>query len=123
MASSTVRQQPTPTDWPHITLNANGAACIDGTRFKVSTVIIDYTRNRLTPEQIQQNYPALSLAQVHAALLFYYDHKQELDEKLAAEDQYAEAMRAADTNGLTRSQLVQRLRDKKQTADPNMGAA
>jgi uncharacterized protein (DUF433 family) len=39
-----------------------------------------------TPEQIQANFPALSLAQVHGAIVYYLEHQDELDAHFAKED-------------------------------------
>ena len=40
-----------------------------------------------TPEQIQANFPTLTLAQVHGAIVYYLEHQQELDARFAADDQ------------------------------------
>ena len=40
-----------------------------------------------TPEQIQANFPTLTLAQVHGAIVYYLEHQNELDARFAAEDQ------------------------------------
>jgi uncharacterized protein (DUF433 family) len=39
-----------------------------------------------TPEQIQANFPTLSLAQVHGAIVYYLEHQDELDARFAEED-------------------------------------
>jgi uncharacterized protein (DUF433 family) len=39
-----------------------------------------------TPEQIQANFPGLSLAQVHGAIVYYLEHQDELDARFAADD-------------------------------------
>ena len=43
-----------------------------------------------TPQQILVEYPDLSLAQVHAALAYYYDHVDEIEAELAAEEGWDE---------------------------------
>ena len=43
-------------------------------------------------EEIAGKYQ-LSLAAVHAAIAFYYDHREEIDRRLEAEDAYVEAFR------------------------------
>ena len=49
----------------------------------------DYVRAN-TPERILEAYPDLSLAQVHAALAYYYDHPDEIEETLKAEEGWDE---------------------------------
>jgi uncharacterized protein (DUF433 family) len=39
-----------------------------------------------TPEQVQANFPTLSLAQVHGAIVYYLEHQDELDARFAEED-------------------------------------
>ena len=39
-----------------------------------------------TPEQIQANFPTLSLAQVHGAIVYYLEHQGELDVRFSEED-------------------------------------
>jgi uncharacterized protein (DUF433 family) len=39
-----------------------------------------------TPEQIQANFPNLSLAQVHGAIVYYLEHQDELDARFAEEN-------------------------------------
>jgi uncharacterized protein (DUF433 family) len=63
----------------HIRLDARGVAWIDDTNTKVIEVAQDMIAHGWSPEEIHFQHPHLSLAQIHAALGFYYDHKQELD--------------------------------------------
>ena len=42
----------------------------------------------LGPEQTQQQYPQLSLAQIHAALAYYYDHRHALAPAIQARLQH-----------------------------------
>ncbi|HJT32900.1 MAG TPA: DUF433 domain-containing protein [Pirellulales bacterium] len=47
------------------------------------------------PEEIQAEHPHLSLADVHAALAFYYDHQAQLDAQIEQDQKDAEALWAA----------------------------
>lgn len=66
----------------HIELRPNRdgqlRAYIVGTRVRVQDIVSDYERHGLSPEQIAREHPHLSLAQIHAALAFYW--QQELIE-------------------------------------------
>lgn len=63
----------------HVELDEHGVAWIEGTRVKVIEVAIDKIVHGSSPEEIHFQYPHLSLAQIHAALAFYYDNQAGLD--------------------------------------------
>lgn len=65
-----------------------GKAAIDNTRVRVNNVVW-FHKDGLTPAQILEHYPDLSLAQVHAALAYYYDHVEEIESELAREEDAA----------------------------------
>lgn len=46
--------------------------------------VVERTRLGETPEQIAEAYPILSLAQIHDALGYYYDHPVEIDTHIQA---------------------------------------
>jgi uncharacterized protein (DUF433 family) len=56
-----------------------GVAWIDDSNIKVVEVILDHVQGK-SPEQIHETHPHLSLVQIHAAIAYYYDHKQEVDD-------------------------------------------
>jgi uncharacterized protein (DUF433 family) len=66
-----------------------GKACIDHTRIAVADVITLLRRGK-TPEEMRVAYPSLTLAQVHAAISYYYENPDEI-EATFAEDDAAEA--------------------------------
>ena len=65
--------------YPHIEINANGIAMISGTTTKVVEIVQDFLAHHWDAEEIQRQYPYLSLAQIHSAFAYYYDHEQELE--------------------------------------------
>ncbi len=60
----------------------SGKPRIAGTRITVADVAIMYLRMGQSLEEIAGKYQ-LSLAAVHAAMAFYYDHRQEIDQGIA----------------------------------------
>ena len=77
--------------YPHIVKEpgyCGGKAAIDNTRVRVNNVAW-LAKQGLTPQQVLEHYPDLTLAQVHAALAYYYDNTGEIDAELAAEEQAA----------------------------------
>jgi uncharacterized protein (DUF433 family) len=67
----------------HIHLDERSVAWIDDTNVKVIEVVLDKLAHGSTPEEMHLQYPHLSLAQIHAALTYYYDHQTELDAEIA----------------------------------------
>lgn len=65
-----------------------GQPVIVGTRIRVATVLTCY-RQGMSVEEIVQQYPAPRPADVHDALAYAYDHMDEIDADLAADDETA----------------------------------
>lgn len=70
---------------PHITNNpavCGGSAIIHGTRFPVRSVAMYVLQHGLAPEELVAKFPHLSLAQIHDALAYYYDNRQEIENEI-----------------------------------------
>ena len=65
-----------------------GRAVVAGTRIRVS-LILSCHRQGMTVEEIVQSYPHLRPADVHDALAYAYDHPEEIEADLAADDKSA----------------------------------
>ncbi|HMO79970.1 MAG TPA: DUF433 domain-containing protein [Pyrinomonadaceae bacterium] len=63
----------------HITLNEEGFPIVRGTKTKVIQIVMDVMAHGWNADEIHEQYPYLSLAQIHSALAYYYDHRKELD--------------------------------------------
>lgn len=70
-----------------------GKPCIGGHRIRVQDVAGDYEHRGLSPDAICDAHPGLTLAQVHAALAYYFDHRDEIVAEIEAERKFAEAFR------------------------------
>ena len=69
-----------------------GRPCIAGTGVSVRR-IAQWHNMGLIPEEVVQTFGGhLSLAQVHAALAYYYANQEEIDADLAAEDRETEVL-------------------------------
>ena len=76
----------TPTDIKYIVIDPEiygGRPTIAGHRIAVIDVAV-WLRQGMTPDEIARQFH-LTLAEVHAALAYYHDHKAELDERMLAE--------------------------------------
>ncbi len=71
----------------HIEITENGDPRLVGSRIKVKHLVAVKHAHGYTAEQMQaEAYPHLSLAQIHAALAYYYDHQGEIDESIKREE-------------------------------------
>ncbi len=55
---------------------------IAGTRLRVLDIIIEYEYLGYTPDEIIRSHPHLTLSQVHDALSFYYENREEMDKEI-----------------------------------------
>jgi uncharacterized protein (DUF433 family) len=94
----------------YIVIDKNGTPRVAGTRSSVANIVVD-TMNGMTPADIHRGYPHLSMAQIHAALAYYYDHKDEIDADIArGEALYEAALREGKV--ASRAELEKRLKEK-----------
>jgi uncharacterized protein (DUF433 family) len=71
---------------------AGGKPRVAGHRITVQNVVIWHERMGLSADEIASHH-GLSLADVYAALAYYYDHRQEIDEAILADESYAAELR------------------------------
>jgi len=68
-----------------IELDEHGIPWIAGANTKVVEVVLDKMAHGSSAEEMHLQYPHLSLAQIHAALSFYYEHQSEIDAQILRE--------------------------------------
>ena len=83
---------------------------IKGTRVGIETVLYDYIHRARTPEQIAASYPALTLEQVYATILYYLRDRPTLDGYLAAWLEFGHRMRAEQARDPAARDFAARLR-------------
>ena len=72
---------------PHVASDATvcgGSPIILGTRFPVRSVVHYVLRLGLTPEELVERFPHLTLAHVYDALAYYYDNRAEVEADITA---------------------------------------
>jgi uncharacterized protein (DUF433 family) len=74
---------------PPLTPNDDGVIRIGRTRVLLDTVIAAFAEGA-TAEEIAQQYPALTLAEVYATVAYYLNHKADVDAYLRAGEQFAQ---------------------------------
>lgn len=71
-----------------------GRACIAGHRIRVMDIVVWHERRGYTPDEIVDMFPGITLADVHAAMAYYFDHREEIEADLRQEAETAESVRA-----------------------------
>ncbi|MBI3680192.1 MAG: DUF433 domain-containing protein [Acidobacteria bacterium] len=66
---------------PPLQFDAHGVCRAAGTRVTLLT-LIDAFQEGASPEEIYQEYPSVSLADVYAVIAFYLSHRDEIDSYL-----------------------------------------
>ena len=69
-------------------------AYITGTRIRVQDVYFQSEVHGQSADQIVDAFPHLTLAQVHAALAYYFDHQDEIQQEIREDEAFADAMNA-----------------------------
>lgn len=96
------------TAWPFIELNDGGIAFVQGTQTKVTEIVECHLAYRWDAEQIHRQLAGLSLPQIHAALGYYYEHKEDFDAQLESSHERSEDLRREFED----SMLMQKLRNR-----------
>lgn len=81
----------------HIELRQNRAgqdrAYVSGTRVRVQDIYALAEIQGLSPDQIVEQLPHLTLGQVHAALAYYFDHREQILSEMREDEQFVQAFR------------------------------
>ena len=81
-----------------------GKPCIAGHRIRVIDIVVWHEKRGLSPDEIVGLYPTITLADVHAALAYYFDHREEIDAEFQRE-----ADKIAEMKARYPSKLLERL--------------
>ena len=65
-------------------------ARIAGHNIRVQDIVVMHERLGMSVDEIVEQLPTISHADVHAALAYYWDHRDEIDAKIAADNAYVE---------------------------------
>lgn len=71
-----------------------GKACVAGTRVRVMDIVIWHEHLGWSADEIVSQIPAVTLSGVYAALAYYFDHREEIEEDIRLNDEIAEKFRA-----------------------------
>lgn len=98
----------TQTRYEHISLGERNVPMITETTMKVQELVVSHLAYGWSPEELHFQYPYLTLGQIYSALAYYWDHREEMDERIEQTLRAVEQLRQSQGP----SPLVDRLRGK-----------
>jgi uncharacterized protein (DUF433 family) len=87
-----------------------GRPRIAGHRITVQHILLEHQRGGMSPDEIVSAYPGLTLADVHAALAYYFAKREPIDADIRADDEHWARVQAEHPGSLT-ARLRQRKAD------------
>lgn len=98
---------PVELTYPHIVKEPGKPARLERhPRTRVAMIVMDYQGRGWSAEEMVRQYSYLTLAEVHAALGYYHDHREAIDQEIEAEADEVERLRRS----IPESPLLRRLR-------------
>ncbi len=91
----------------YIGTDEHGVKRVGGTRISLDSVIIGFRQGE-SPEEIQRNFPVLTLEQVYGAIAHYLGRRVEVDEYLQKQSETFDRLRALSEEKTTA--VVERLK-------------
>jgi len=95
----------------YVSVDDEGVRRVAGTRISLDSVVIGFQQGH-SPEEIQRNFPALSLEQVYGTIAFYLAHRDEVEGYLRQQREGWDSARAESERTL--NPAVERLRKLRQ---------
>ena len=84
-------------------------AMIAGHRIRVQDVVIGHEKLGMSPDEIVDAIPTITLADVYAALAYYWDNREDLDRQMEKNSAEADEYRRLIDDGRLAQKLLQRL--------------
>lgn len=111
-------------EYPHIVKTegtCSGLPRVDGTRISVNLIVREVVHLRWSPEEVLVAHPHLTMAQIHSALAYYWDHREEVEASIKERAVLVEDLRTKFPSKLSLKRLDRslcRVRDRKTNALP-----
>ena len=88
-----------------IEIDARGVAWVAGANTKVKEIVLDKLAYGWSPEEMHFQHPHLSMAQIHAALAYYYENQDKLDDEIRRDLEEVDQLRSQSESSTLRSKL------------------
>ena len=92
--------------YPHLSIDADGTARVDRTRYKVIHLAGEHYHYGWSAEEILRQHPDLRPEQVYAALTYFYDHHESLVDEM--QETAIAAEQEARKQPISRAELLKR---------------
>lgn len=76
-----------------------GRPRVAGTRIRIQDIYVWHDLQGRSADEIVAAHPHLTLGDVHAALAYAFDHRQEIESQLADDEQFVEQLRRETGDG------------------------
>jgi uncharacterized protein (DUF433 family) len=96
------------TRYEHVVVDDAGVAIIAGTTMKVTELVLEQAAYGWSPEELRFQHPYLSLGQIHSALAYYWDHREEIDRDIGQRLDRADQIQRCSAE----SPLIERLKSQ-----------
>jgi uncharacterized protein (DUF433 family) len=96
------------TRYEHIVFDKKGVPHIKGTTTKVIEVAKDLLAHGWSPEEMHYQHSYLTMGQIHAALAYYWDHREELDADIERREREVEQIKRERGPSKLRAKLKRR---------------
>jgi len=90
---------------PHIEYDQQGVAWVIGANTKVIEIALSHLAYGFSPEEIHFQHPHLSMGQIHAALMHYWDNQAAYDETIRTQLEEVERLAAANSDSPIRRKV------------------
>lgn len=78
--------------YPHIEKKENQPARLQRLpRIRVAQIVMDYLAHGWSVEEMCRQHPDLTAAETHAAMAYYYDYQEEIDQEIRQECQQVQS--------------------------------
>ena len=94
MAEQALRKE--ATRHPYIVKNkdvCDGSPIIEGTRTRVIDIAVEYDTLGHSPDEIIRSHPNVNLYQIHDALSYYYENRDEMDKKIKQDQEFTTGLK------------------------------
>lgn len=85
-----------------------GRACIAGHRIRVQDIVAWHEKRGYSPDEIVDMFPGITLGDVYAALAYYFDNQQEIEDEIKNSDDWVQWLKAN-----IPSRIPEKLREKR----------
>lgn len=83
-------------------------ARIAGSRIRVQDIVVWHELLGMSPDEVVNQHPTITVADVHAAFAYYWDHRDEIEEQMATDDAFVKELKRIDPGPLQRKLRLHR---------------